>query len=83
MQRAGVVRRECGRAFVDFEREADFLGIEFAEKAGYDPAAMLGLLRKIYDEQKVNPTVVPPYFLSHPLSGERMAVGTGCQLCSA
>lgn len=57
----------------DFEREADFLGIEFAEKAGYEPEAMLGLLRKIYDEQKVNPTVVPPYFLSHPLTGERMA----------
>lgn len=57
----------------DFEREADFLGIEFAGKAGYDPGAMLGLLRKIYEEQMVNPTVVPPYFLSHPLSGERMA----------
>ena len=57
----------------DFEREADFLGIEFAKKAGYEPGAMIGLLRKIYDEQNVNPTKVPPYFLSHPLTGERMA----------
>jgi predicted Zn-dependent protease len=31
------------------------------------------LLRKIYEEQQVNPTVVPPYFLSHPLTGERMS----------
>jgi predicted Zn-dependent protease len=57
----------------DFEREADFLGIEYARKAGYDPGAMLHLLRKIYDEQKINPTLIPPYFQSHPLSGERMA----------
>lgn len=56
----------------DFEREADFLGIDLAKQAGYDPSAMLGLLRKIYDEQKVNPTAIPPYFLSHPLTGERM-----------
>ena len=57
----------------DFEREADFLGIEYARKAGYDPSAMLSLLRKIYEEQQINPTAIPPYFLSHPLSGERMA----------
>ena len=57
----------------DFEREADFLGIDLAKKAGYDPGSMLGLLRKIYEEQQVNPTVVPPYFLSHPLTGERMS----------
>ncbi len=57
----------------DFEREADFLGIEYARKAGYEPGAMLALLRKIYEEQKINPTAIPPYFLSHPLSGERMS----------
>lgn len=57
----------------DFEREADFLGIEYTRKAGYDPAAMLGLLRKINAEQQLNPTRVPPYFLSHPLTGERLA----------
>jgi len=57
----------------DFEREADFLGMEYAKKAGFEPGAMLGLLRKIYEEQKINPTSIPPYFQSHPLSGERMA----------
>ena len=57
----------------DFEREADFLGIEYAKKAGFQPGAMLGLLRKIYEEQQINPTSIPPYFQSHPLSGERMA----------
>jgi predicted Zn-dependent protease len=57
----------------DFEREADFLGFDYAKKAGYEPGAMFALLRKIYEEQKINPTLMPPYFQSHPLSGERMA----------
>jgi len=57
----------------DFEREADFLGIDYSAKAGFDPSGMLALLRKMYDEQKLNPTLIPPYFMSHPLSGERLA----------
>jgi predicted Zn-dependent protease len=57
----------------DFEREADFLGIDFAKEAGYEPAAMLGMLRKINAQQQLNPTSVPPYFQSHPLTGERMS----------
>lgn len=57
----------------DFEREADFLGIDFAKEAGYEPGAMLGMLRKINAQQQLNPTMVPPYFQSHPLTGERMA----------
>ncbi|TFH29979.1 MAG: hypothetical protein E4H00_05925, partial [Myxococcales bacterium] len=57
----------------DFEREADFLGIDFAKNAGYEPAAMLGMLKKINTQQQLNPTAVPPYFQSHPLSGERLA----------
>jgi len=57
----------------DFEREADFLGIDFAQEAGYESGAMLGMLRKINAQQQLNPTVIPPYFQSHPLTGERMA----------
>ena len=57
----------------DFEREADFLGIDYSRAAGYEPGAMLGMLRKIHSSQLLNPTVVPPYFQSHPLTGERMS----------
>jgi predicted Zn-dependent protease len=57
----------------DFEREADFLGIDFAKQAGYEPGAMLGMLRKINAQQQLNPTAVPPYLQSHPLTGERMS----------
>jgi len=56
----------------DFEREADFLGVGYAREAGYEPAAIMRLLRKIHAEQQMNPTQIPPYFLSHPLSGERL-----------
>ncbi len=57
----------------DFEREADFLGVGHAAKAGYDPTAMLRFLRVLHGEQQLNPTYMPPYLFSHPLSAERMA----------
>ncbi len=56
----------------DFEREADYLGIEYARKAGYDPAAMMTLLRQLNEDRAINPMKIPPYFLSHPLTGERL-----------
>ena len=56
----------------DFEREADFLGIGYARSAGYDPSAIAQILRKLYAEQQINPTNMPAYFQSHPLTGERL-----------
>ncbi len=56
----------------DYEREADFLGVEYARDAGFQDGAIMQLLRKLYVEQQRSPTLVPPYFLSHPLSGERL-----------
>jgi predicted Zn-dependent protease len=56
----------------DFEREADYLGIEYARKAGYEPAAMMTLLKKLNEDRAINPMQIPPYFLSHPLTGERL-----------
>ncbi len=56
----------------DFEREADYLGVGYARAAGFKDFAIMQLLRKLYAEQQVNPTLVPPYLLSHPLTGERL-----------
>ncbi|HEY2775714.1 MAG TPA: M48 family metalloprotease [Candidatus Binatia bacterium] len=56
----------------DFEREADYLGIEYARKAGYDPSAMMSLLRELGAEEALNPTKIPPYVLTHPMSTERL-----------
>ncbi|MBI5504838.1 MAG: M48 family metalloprotease [Deltaproteobacteria bacterium] len=56
----------------DFEREADYLGIGYARSAGYDPSAIAQILKKLYAEQQLNPTQMPAYFMSHPLTGERL-----------
>jgi predicted Zn-dependent protease len=56
----------------DFEREANFMGIEYSRKAGYDPGAMMSLLRQLNQEFSMNPTRMPPYLLSHPMTSERL-----------
>lgn len=56
----------------DFEREADYMGIEYSRKAGYDPGAMMSLLRQLNQEYSMNPTRMPPYLLSHPMTSERL-----------
>lgn len=56
----------------DFEREADYVGIEYSRKAGYDPGAMMSLLSQLNQQYQVNPTRMPPYLLSHPMTTERL-----------
>lgn len=56
----------------DFEREADYLGIEYSRKAGYDPGAMMTLLRTLNADQAINPMRIPPYLLTHPMTSERL-----------
>jgi predicted Zn-dependent protease len=41
--------------------------------AGFDPAGMPAFLRRVLREQRLNPANVPPYFLSHPLTEDRVA----------
>jgi predicted Zn-dependent protease len=56
----------------EFEQEADYLGVRFIRKAGYDPRAAVSFLKRILDEQRLHPLDVPPYLLSHPLTDERI-----------
>ncbi len=74
----GIGALSAGQAWAlkyqrDFEREADYLGIDYARKAGFDQAGIMFLLRKIWDEQNIYQSQIPPYFLSHPLTAERLA----------
>jgi predicted Zn-dependent protease len=57
----------------DFEQEADYLGLRTATDAGYDPQALTAFFKQLLVEQRVNPTGVPPYMLSHPITEERVA----------
>jgi predicted Zn-dependent protease len=57
----------------DFEQEADFLGLRFTTEAGFDPHAMGGFFKTILAEQRLNPTGVPAYMLTHPLAEDRIS----------
>jgi len=57
----------------DFEQEADYLGLQSVSQAGYDPQALTGFFKELLVEQRVNPTGVPPYMLSHPITEDRVA----------
>jgi predicted Zn-dependent protease len=56
-----------------FEQEADHVGLGLMRDAGFDPAGMPSFLRLVLREQQLNPARVPPYFLSHPLTEDRIA----------
>ena len=56
----------------EFEREADLLGARYMRAAGYDPRAMLDFFKKLEDQSRLQPTIVPPYLQTHPLSEERL-----------
>ena len=56
-----------------FEQEADHVGLDLMRTAGFDPAGMPSFLRLVLQVQQLNPAQVPPYFLSHPLTEERVA----------
>jgi predicted Zn-dependent protease len=56
-----------------FEQEADYLGLGYASKAGYDPHALGAFFKQLLAEQRLNPAGVPPYMLSHPMTEDRVA----------
>jgi predicted Zn-dependent protease len=54
------------------EREADFLGLQYMYKAGYDPNAYVTFFEKLQAEEKRRPGSIPKIFSSHPPSTERI-----------
>lgn len=63
-------------AFLKFSRadetEADFLGIQYLHKAGYDPNAYIAIFGKILQEERTRPGSVPNVFADHPPTGDRI-----------
>ena len=57
----------------DFEREADRLGLQMLEKAGYDHNGMAGFFERLQRATRVYEGGAPAYLRSHPLTYERMA----------
>jgi len=56
----------------NFEREADFLGVQYLYKTGYDPAAMVSFFERIQAQEKKKPGTLAKAFGSHPPTGDRI-----------
>jgi predicted Zn-dependent protease len=54
-----------------FEAEADYLGIEYMYKAGYDPAAMITFFEKLEALEKKKPGTLDKLFATHPQTPDR------------
>src|SRR5947209_18968384 len=57
----------------DNEREADFLGIQYMYKAGYDPNSYVTFFERIQADEKRRPGTIPKVFSTHPPTPERIA----------
>jgi len=49
-----------------FEEEADYLGLQYMYKAGYDPQSFLTFFEKIQAKEKKKPGTLSKVFASHP-----------------
>src|SRR6201987_4266705 len=56
----------------DAEREADFLGLQYMYKAGYDPNAYVTFFERIQADDKRRPGTIPKVFSTHPPTPERI-----------
>ncbi len=56
----------------DAEREADYLGLQYMYKAGYDPNAFVSFFEKIEGEERRHPGSIPKVFSTHPPTPERV-----------
>ena len=55
-----------------FESEADFLGLQYLYKAGYDPTAFVDFFEKIQSKEKKKPGTMSKVFSSHPMTDDRI-----------
>jgi beta-barrel assembly-enhancing protease len=55
-----------------FEGEADYLGLQYMYKAGYDPQAFIAFFEKIEAQEKTKPGTLAKAFASHPQTPDRI-----------
>jgi Peptidase family M48 len=56
----------------DFEAQADFLGIQYMYRAGYDPQAFIAFFEKVQALEKRKPGMVAKAFSDHPQTPDRI-----------
>jgi predicted Zn-dependent protease len=55
-----------------FEREADYLGLQYLYKTGYDPTSFVDFFEKIQSMEKKKPGSVSKVFSTHPMTDDRI-----------
>jgi beta-barrel assembly-enhancing protease len=55
-----------------FEAEADYLGLQYDYKTGYDPQAFISFFEKVQAQEKRKPGFLDKTFASHPQTPERI-----------
>jgi uncharacterized membrane protein YgcG len=55
-----------------FEAEADYLGVQYMYKAGYDPQGMITMFEKLEALEKQKPGTLAKAFEDHPPTGDRI-----------
>lgn len=56
----------------DQEREADYLGLQYMYKSGYDPNAFVSFFEKVEAEERRRPGSIPKIFSTHPPTPDRV-----------
>lgn len=56
----------------EFEAQADYLGVQYMYKAGYDPHAFISFFEKIQALEKRKPGAVAKVFADHPQTHDRI-----------
>jgi beta-barrel assembly-enhancing protease len=56
-----------------FEAEADYLGLQYMYKSGYDPQAFISFFEKVQAQEKKKPGSLAKAFSTHPQTPDRIA----------
>src|SRR5690242_13021132 len=56
----------------EFEAEADYLGVQYMYKSGYDPTAFVDFFEKVETLEKRKPGTMAKVFSTHPMTDDRI-----------